>query len=194
MKARDFAAIATLALSLGACGHKEATDANAAQTDATATEGAAMATGAPSPAALTGQDFANHAAASDAFEIASSKLAATNAQSPAVKSFAEEMIKAHTESTAKLKKAGAAASPAITPDPTLSSDQQQQLDALKGKTGADFDAAFATAQVSGHQQALDLLKRYSAQGDVPQLKSFADEVIPIVTRHLDMAKKLPSGG
>ena len=44
----------------------------------------------------TAQAFANAAASSDRFEIESSRMAATSAQSASVKSFARQMITAHT--------------------------------------------------------------------------------------------------
>ncbi len=97
---------------------------------------------APAAVPTTAQGFANAAAASDKFEIESSKLAASSAQSSAVKSFATKMIDAHTASTAKLKSTVAGMSPAITIDDTLSADQQQKLDSLKALHGADFDSAY----------------------------------------------------
>ena len=100
------------------------------------------------------------------------------------------MISAHAASTAKLKSTAAGMSPAVTPDDTLSAEQQATLDGLKGKTGADFDTAYAAAQVDAHQKTLDALKGYSAGGDNPTLKTFADRLIPTVTAHLNMAKGL----
>jgi putative membrane protein len=144
----------------------------------------------PAAPVSPGQTFADTAAASDAFEIETSKLAATKAQSAKVKRFAEQMIKAHTDSTAKLKTAASAASPAIAPNAQLSPAQQQTLDALAGKSGADFDTAYAKAQVDAHQMALDALKAYANTGDVPSLKTFAGQVVPVVTAHLNMAKGL----
>jgi putative membrane protein len=187
MQVRLIATAATLTLALAACGQDNAGSADAAASE---TPMAAEATASAPAASMSGQDFANAAAASDAFEIASSKLAATHSQTAKIKSFAEQMIKAHTESTAKLKAAGAGASPAIVPDPTLKPEQQQLLDTLESKTGADFDTAYADAQVDGHRKALSLLTQYSTQGDVPQLKSFAEGVIPTVTSHLEMANGL----
>jgi putative membrane protein len=98
------------------------------------------------------------------------------------------MIKAHTDSTAKLKAAASAASPAIVPDPTLTVEQLQTLEALKGKEGAEFDMAYGDAQAKAHQMTLDALKAYAASGDVPTLKAFASSMVPIVTAHLNMAK------
>jgi putative membrane protein len=186
MRVSELTAVGALALALAACGHKESTD----QANSAATE-APSAAPTPAPAmAMSGQDFANSAAASDAFEVASSKLAAANSQSASVKSFAEKMVKAHTDSTAKLKAAAAKASPAITPDPTLKPEQQEQLDSLKSKKGTDFDTAYIAAQIAGHEQALELLIQYATQGDVPQLKTLATNLVPIVSEHLNMAKGL----
>jgi putative membrane protein len=202
MRHFTLALLSAATLALGACGHKadESASTNGSDTtgasnlDATAPAGANVGTGdaaANNAATATGgQAFANAAAASDAFEIASSQLARTAAKAPAVKTFASHMIEAHTASTASLKGAAALAKPGITPDPALTPDQQQQLDALKGKTGAAFDSAYAAAQVAAHQKALDTLRSYSAGGDVPQLKALATKMIPTVTAHLDAARGL----
>jgi putative membrane protein len=174
-------------LVLAACGQKSETannDMNVATDNGVALNGAAEA------APLTSQGFSNAAAASDRFEIESSKLAASSAQSAAVKSFAAKMITAHTASTAKLKAAAASLSPAVTPDDTLSSDQQQKLDNLKGLHGAAFDSAYASAQVDAHQTALGALNGYAASGDNATLKDLAKGMVPTVTAHLNMAKSL----
>jgi putative membrane protein len=191
MRLGTLALLSAASLALAACGHKDndtttpAADVNETDMGNTgADRGNTAATMSP------GQTFANAAAASDAFEIATSKLAQGSAHSAAVKSFADKMIAAHTASTGKLKAAAAGASPAITPDATLTAEQQQTLDSLKGKTGADFDKAYAAAQVDAHQKTLDALKAYSASGDVPQLKTFAGGMIATVTAHLNMAKGL----
>ena len=139
---------------------------------------------------MTAQALANAAAASDKFEIETSKLASAQASSAAVKSFAAKMISAHTASTAKLKSTASGMSPAMTPDDSLSAEQQSTLDGLKTKKGADFDSAYAAAQVEGHQKTLDALKNYAASGDNATLKTFANGLIPTVTAHLNMAKGL----
>ena len=140
---------------------------------------------------VTSASFANEAAASNAFEIATSKLAATKASNADVKKFAADMVKAHTDSTAKLKKAAASADPAITPDATLPPEKQAKLDALGKLSGAEFDKAYAAEQVAAHTETLSKLQAYAASGDVVPLKAFATELVPIVQGHLDMAKKLP---
>ena len=198
-------AIALIA-ALGACSQKSQDTTTNAVTDigsdvGNTTSGAIDAAGnatsnaldaagnalAPTP---TGQDFADKAAKSDAFEIAAAKLAKTNAESADVKKFAATMIDAHTGSTAKIKAAAAKASPAIKPDPTLTSDQQSKLDDLGKLKGADFDKAYIDGQISAHEDALPLMKDYAANGDTPSLKTAAGEIAPVVQKHLDMAKAL----
>ncbi|MBV1688513.1 DUF4142 domain-containing protein [Novosphingobium sp. G106] len=184
MKYPVLIAVSLVALSLGGCGKKEEAVPAAVASDSMSTE-------APPAAAMSpGQTFANAAAASDAFEIESSQLAESKATSPKVKNFAAQMIKAHTDSTAKLKTAAGSASPAIVPDTAFSDAQRQALSDLGAKTGANFDGAYAKAQVDAHQATLDAVKAYSANGDVPSLKAFATGLVPVVTAHLNMAKGL----
>jgi putative membrane protein len=180
-------------LALAACGkHDNANTTAGADTGNTAdlnmTGNEAAASTAPAP--TTARGFVNAAAASDKFEIESSRLAASAASSAAVKKFATQMISAHTASTAKLKSTLAGMSPPLTPDDTLTPDQQQKLDSLKGLNGAAFDSAYASAQTEAHQKTLDTLKAYSASGDNATLKTFANGLVPTVTAHLNMAKGL----
>jgi len=138
----------------------------------------------------TGQEFADKAAKSDAFEIAAAKLARTDADSAEVKKFAATMIEAHTASTAKIKAAAAKAKPEIKPDPTLTSALQSKLDDLGKLKGADFDKAYVDGQISAHEDALSLMKDYADKGGTPSLKTAAGEIAPVVQEHLDMAKAL----
>jgi len=192
------ATAASLALALAGCGQKAENTADSAASSAGNALDAAgnMASNAveATTEALTptpsGQDFVNKAAKSDAYEIASAKLAATNASSQAVKDFAAEMIKAHTDSTAKIKKAAGEASPPITPDATLTSDQQDDLAELGKLKGADFDEKYIDEQKDAHEDALSLMNDYAKNGDVPSLKTAAGEIAPVVQKHLDMVKGL----
>lgn len=183
------------AVALAGCGSKTETRHTdtvvaAGNAASAASAGSTSTPGVAAPASA-GQAFANAAAASDAFEIASSQIAQQQAGSSAIKKFADSMIKAHTGSTAKLKSAAAAASPAITPDPALTATQQQKLDELKSLDGTAFDRAYAKAQVEAHKETLEALKANAANQKVPQsLRTFAAELIPTVTAHLNMANAL----
>jgi putative membrane protein len=196
MKNRLVILVSGSVLALTACNKNDnaaanaGSDANLAMDNGMVADNGMAANGMAEAGPMTAQGFTNAAAASDRFEIESSRLAAGSAKSAAVKSFAIKMISAHTASTAKLKGVVGGMNPSITPDDTLSAEQQSTLDSLKGKTGADFDAAYAAAQVDAHQKTLDALKNYAASGDNPQLKDFASGMVPTVTAHLNRAKAL----
>lgn len=185
--------LAGAALFLGACSKNDSAN-NTAVNDATlngaALNDVAVNDSAAAPAATNAQSFVNAAASSDRFELESSRLAATKAESSAVKTFAEQMISAHTQSTAKLKSVLAGVTPAIAPDDTPTAEQQSAMTSLQAAKGSDFDSAYASAQVDAHQKTLDTLKAYAAKGDNPKLQAFAKELIPTVTQHLNMAKGL----
>lgn len=177
-------------LALAACGRGNDTASTNTMATTPTVDGTSVAGTAPAAATSGAQGFANVAAASDAFEIETSRLALTNGASAGVKAYANKMIEAHTASTAKLKTAASSVTPAITPDPALNAEQQQKLDQLKALNGTAFDQAYKAEQAAGHQQTLDALRAYAATGDAPQLKAFASEMVPIVTAHLNMAKAI----
>lgn len=186
MKIKTMALLSAAAITLAACGQK-------ADTGAKNTENGVIAADPASPAvaAITAdQAFVNAAAASDAFEIETSRLAATNAASPGIKKYADQMIAAHTASTANLKAITATLAPALMPDPTLTPEQQSTLDALRGQTGEAFDTAYASGQTTAHEKTLVTLNRYVGSGDIPELRKFAKGLAPTVAAHLNMARAL----
>ena len=178
--------LAAVSLLAAGCSKNDHDSDDALPASTSASDAAAISSSVANP----DQTFVDAAAASDAFEIQSSQLAATKATSDKVKAFAEEMIKAHTASTAKLKSVAAGATPALTPNPTLPPAQQARLDALSSKSGADFNKAYSLAQIDAHQATLSALKSYAANGDMPGLKEFAGSLVPTVNDHLKMAQGL----
>lgn len=180
--------VAALPVLLSACGQSDTgvtTDANNADA-----EDVALGNEGLSVASSSAQDFVNKAAASDRFEIETSKLAAPSASSTAIKDFAAKMVTAHTESTRKLKSTVASDPSGIVISDALSAEQQATLDDLKTKKGAEFDAAYAAAQVSGHEKTLAELNNYAGAGENASLKALAEEMVPVVTEHLSSAKAL----
>lgn len=183
--------VAALSLALGACGRSEqASDNMVTANDVGAVDnmaGANMAdanamAGAATP--VSAQDFASQAAASDMFEIESSKLAADQAEDAKVKAFAKMLVADHTKSSNELKTIAASLQPPLTVAPTLAPDMQSKLDALKAAKGADFDTLYVTQQVAAHQEALNLHKGYAENGEEPQLKTFASKTADVVQKHL----------
>lgn len=144
------------------------------------------------PAASAAQNatsFLFTAGASDAFEIVTAQMALKHAASPAVRSFAAMLINDHSNSTnaalATAKGAGVMA-----PPPELSPMQKDMVGQLIAAPPASFDRTYLSQQVPAHQQALALMQRYAAGGDVPALRNAASATVPMVQAHLAQAQRL----
>jgi putative membrane protein len=186
---------AIAALSVAACNKPAAkTESAATSAEQAATPDANPAATVPTPSnEAAAVDFVPKAAASDMFEVEAAKLAQKRSTNVSVKKFAAAMIKAHTASTAGLKKALAEAGSTITPPTALPSDLQGKLDDLTKADNKDFDAEYADMMGDAHQDALNLMQRYAEDGDVPAIKAFAAATAPVVQKHLEMAKGLKEG-
>jgi len=135
--------------------------------------------------------FMAAAASGGQFEIQSSQLALQMSQNAAVRNFANMMIADHSRLNQAL--AAAATSAGLTPPaPVLMPAEQAMLDQLRATPpGPAFDLAYKNAQISGHQQALQLMQNYAASGDVPALRNAAAQAVPVVQMHLQQAQMLP---
>lgn len=124
------------------------------------------------------------------FEIQSSQLALQVSQNPGVRNLANRLIADHTMMGQQV--AAAAASAGIAPlPPTLLPADQAMLDQLRAAgAGPSFDMAFQQAQITVHQQGIQLMQNYAASGDVPALRAVASQAIPTMQMHLSMAQSL----
>lgn len=150
------------------------------------------------------QQFRAKATASDAFEIASSKIALTHATNADVKNFAEMMIEDHTKSTDKLIALGGIRKASIRAkmkpgrngkfvgNTLIDSGHAAELNSLDSKSNADFDKTYMDDQVSGHKDALALMQDYGKSGDNAKLKAFANDVLPTIQTHLSKAQQIQS--
>jgi len=109
------------------------------------------------PKALAQSDddkkFLAMAAQSDLNEIQLSQVAERKATNPAVKAFAQKMVKEHKAMTESMKPF--AEQWGINPPTGPDSDHQKELDKLNGLSGNDFDKEYMDQMVSDHGKALD---------------------------------------
>jgi putative membrane protein len=136
------------------------------------------------------QDFVTEAASGDMFEIQSSQIALQKTSDQAVKDFAEQMITDHSKTSAELKSlidSGKAKGALPT---ALDSSQQSMLDKLKNLSGSDFTQQYRDDQLKGHKDAVDLFRRYAKGGDNDALKAWAQQTLPTLQHHLEMAQNL----
>jgi putative membrane protein len=183
------AGAAIAAFSLAACG--QPADQSATAPAESVVPDANPAATIPTPADETAApDFVRLAAQSDMLEIQSSQLAVERAQDSEVKSFAQMMVEAHAQTTQDLKTAVEAAGQSITLPTTADEDVTEELNELRQEEATDFDKEYIDLQVETHQEALNLMQRYAADGDMPGLQAFAAATAPAIQQHLDQAKAI----
>jgi len=168
---RPFLLAAAAAASLGAC----------------ATAGDDVADG---PTTTERVKYVEMAAASDRFELQSSQLAQSRAQSPAIREFAQMMIEHHTQTTEKLRAAAKDAGMVRTHDWMLPPPMLKLMEELEQASGAEFDRLYMRQQVRSHEAALALHRHYARNGDTPLLRAAATAALPIVEQHLARARQL----
>jgi len=148
-----------------------------------------MASAPPAPM-VTAAQFVPTAASSNAFEIQSSRIALQRSRNPEVRRFAQQMIRDHNLAGRRMV-AAVRASGMSPPPPGLSAKHEAMLNDVR--TAADFDAAYISAQLAAHQDAVVLFTTYSANGDDVQVVAFAKETLPTLQMHLDHVKALNGG-
>jgi putative membrane protein len=139
--------------------------------------------------APTTADFVKEVAASDIFELASSKLAEEKGNA-AEKSFATQMVTDHSKTSNELKSLVTSGKVKAELPTVLDSSHQSKLDKLKSARGKDFSSDYDADQVSAHKDAVSLFERYAKGGDNSDLKDWAGKTLPILRHHLEMAENL----
>ena len=135
-------------------------------------------------------EFATQASVGNTFEVQESQLALKQAANSKVKAFARMMIADHTKAEKMLQAAAKSAGAPV--EMKLDDPHQAMVDALKGKTGADFDKGYIAAQVQAHTDTAALLTGYEQSGDNPKLKAWAKKTLPVVNAHLKKVQAMSS--
>jgi putative membrane protein len=149
-------------------------------------------TAKPGTAAATGGDarFIAEAARGNEAEIELGQLAQQKAQSPEVKSLAQRLVTDHTRANQQLKQLAQKEGMSV---PTgLDKDQKDLRARLEKLNGAAFDRAFVDAQVKDHQKDVKFYQDEGSRLQDPQLKSFAQQTLPVLQEHLQMAERAES--
>lgn len=188
-----------LALALAGCNSQGTADnatANSAVSDASTIEttGSPASIGANGPSIVPTPKFVEEAAVSDMYEVQAAKIALTKSKNADIQAFAQEMVKAHTATTAKLKELLPASGAGVTPPAALDERRASLIERLQQAEPDKFDSVYLDQQTQAHREALGLMDSYAAHGDNETLKGFAAETKPKIQMHLDAVSKLDHGG
>lgn len=137
---------------------------------------------------LTTEKFVAKAAHSGLYEVQSSELAADRSENNEVNSFARQMISDHTKANERLKELAKSAGHEV--PAKLDDKHEKKMEELRDLNGRDLDRRYIEDQVKAHEKAVKLFRDYSQNGDDVGLKGFAQETLPALERHLEMAQRL----
>lgn len=145
---------------------------------------------------LTATNYAEMAADSDKFEIASARIALDKSSRPDVKQFAQMMIDQHTTSTTQLLGSlkNDQRTIKVPAGLALTSDQKSMLKQLKKAPTASFDNTYLTQQLESHKKAWSVQKGYATSGEDTTLRQFAANQVPVVESHITQVKALIPAG
>ncbi|GAB2981969.1 DUF4142 domain-containing protein [Mucilaginibacter puniceus] len=150
--------------------------------------GDSVSAGLSDTALLSDSIFIAKAAAGSKAEVELGNLALAKTANSSVKDFANMMVTDHTKSSEELMDMAKNKS-FVLPD-TLDAEHKALADNLRNLTGAEFDRAYMTAMVEGHQKMLNLLQTQASTGLDANLKDFAAKTAPVVQMHLERAQQL----
>ena len=144
-------------------------------------------------AAMTSEEFVKKAAEANASEIAS-RLALDQAQDPAVKSFAQQMINDHTKAGEQLKTIANSKGHQV-PDSADMTHKTAILE-LKAKSGHAFDTAYTEQMRRDHANAIELFSNAANSSQLdPESRQFAKQTLPTLQHHPQLAMQdLPKAG
>ena len=132
--------------------------------------------------------FVKKAAMDGMTEVEAGKVALSKSQDPAIRSFAERMVADHGKANKELT--SIAERKGLNPPKQLDADHKQMLDTLKGKSGKEFDQAYAEHMNMDHSKAVALFES-AAKSDDADLAQFATKTLPTLKEHKALASKLP---
>jgi len=75
-------------------------------------------------------------------------------------------------------------------NPTLTSDQNDKINSLQSLSGPQFDQAYITLMIQGHQNDVAQFENQSRNSDSPQVRDFAARSLPVLQQHLSYAQQV----
>jgi len=163
---------------------------SSAQTSNSAKDSTADTVARPHENELASADeaFLKKAAEAGHAEVEAGKLSQQKASSSDVKGFAEHMVTDHTKVNDELKTLATNKGAEVPTGP--SSAQQAELKAL-GEESEQFDKQYVDRMaVTAHEEAVNMFKDASEKSEDVDVETFAQNTLPSLESHLDMAKSL----
>jgi putative membrane protein len=140
-------------------------------------------------AAMTDQQFLDFAAQTDMVEANLGQMAGSVAAAQPVKDYAQMLVTDHTNDFNQLYTVAQQAN--LTRPNAIGAEQNKaMIDPFQKLKGAAFDHKYVQEMIAGHTKAIAIYKKEAADAQNPALKSYAEQTLPTLEKHLDGAKGL----
>lgn len=146
---------------------------------------AAAASGAQQQ--MTPEQFVARASEAGAAEVALGKVAAQKGSTAEVRAYGQRMVTDHSRSGVELEQLAGRKGLPVTKVPNAANSSL--LEDLSGRSGKDFDAAYAKQMVKDHDAAVALFTSASTLSD-QELAAFASRTLPVLREHQQQAGHL----
>lgn len=139
--------------------------------------------------AMSDQQFVDFAGQTDMVEANLGQLAQTAASSQSVKDYAQTLVTDHTSDFHQLYDAAHQANLNV-PDAIDAEHNKTVIGPYQKLKGAAFDRRYISDMIAGHTKAIAIYKKEAADAQSPALKSYAEQAMPVLEKHLADAKDL----
>jgi putative membrane protein len=139
-------------------------------------------------APMTDQQFVDFAAQTDMVEANLGQRAQDAGTTDAIKDYGKMLATDHTNDYKQLGDVAKQANLTL-PDAIDAAHNKMIAPFYKDK-GAAFDHAYVREMIAGHEKALAVYKKEAADAQNSALKSYAEQALTVLQKHLDGAKDL----
>lgn len=132
-------------------------------------------------------EFLKTAAQTDLAEIKMGQLAEQQGQHKAVRQFGKTLVTDHQKALKSTRSLAKSLGVMLPDQPNAA--QQQKYSEFAAMRGGNFDAAFLTAMIMGHEKAINDFKAQAQNGKNMQVKQLAQNELPVLQKHLHLAQQ-----
>jgi putative membrane protein len=140
-------------------------------------------------AAMSDQEFVDFAAQTDMVEANLGQMSGSVASAQPVKDYAQMLVTDHTNDFNQLYSVAHQANLNM-PNAIDAENNKAMIDPFQKLKGAAFDHHYVQEMIAGHTKAIAVFKKEAADAQNPALKSYAEQDLPVLQKHLDGAKAL----
>ena len=135
--------------------------------------------------------FVMEAAVGGMMEVEAGQLAQQNAANERVKNYGAMMVADHSKSNDELR--SFASSRGMSLPAQLPEDVQKHIDAMKTRKSKAFDSHYMAMMNDDHRKTIDLFQKQANSGGDAQLKSWAQNTLPVLQKHMDSVQAIRKG-